>query len=81
MRALILLPLLLLSISCASEPPVIKTEVIKLTPPATLLAPCAAPTLQGDTYRAIIGHALDLKRALKHCDADKAALRQWANDP
>lgn len=80
MRALISACLALPLISCAGKP-VVTTELVKLNPPAELLAPSPQPTLQGDTYRAVIGHALDLKKALHQCNADKAALREWADGP
>lgn len=80
-HAWILPPLALFLISCASKPPVVKTEILRLTPPAELLAACPEPSLQGETYRAIVAHALDIKQALRRCNADKQALRDWAATP
>lgn len=63
----------------ADERIVVQTEIIRLEPPAALLQDCRAP---GPTdYRTnmdLVRRIIDLNHALEDCNADKAALRQWA---
>lgn len=57
---------------------VIKERVIRDVPPAALLMDCPEPKLAGDTVGALVDHAIDLQEALRQCNRDKSALRNWS---
>lgn len=62
----------LLSASCAGTQYVL--------PPAELLAECQEPPAQVSTNGLLARYALDLRAALRGCNDDKAALREWAKE-
>lgn len=66
----------LLMASCATVAP----NTTRLLPPADLLADCPIPGLDPSTNGALVQGILDLRLALQGCNADKAALREWAKD-
>ncbi len=67
--------LLLLLAGCSSDPMI---RVVTVLPPAELIKPCTAPGFIGETNGELLDHALLLRHELNACDADKAALREWA---
>jgi hypothetical protein len=48
------------------------------SPPAGLLADCPEPVAEITTNRELAEAYLGLRRALRLCNADKQALREWA---
>ncbi|UCR81436.1 Rzl protein [Brevundimonas phage AA] len=72
---LISLSLLLLLSACAGKnlPP-----VTVLTPPAELMAECPEPNPRLVTNEDLTNGYLDMRGALRRCNADKAGLRAWA---
>jgi hypothetical protein len=66
----------LLMASCATVAP----NTTRLLPPALLLEDCPVPGLDPSTNAAIAQGILDLRLALMGCNADKAALREWAKE-
>jgi hypothetical protein len=63
----------LLLASCASTLPGTRT-----TPPPELLQDCPEPTATVRTNRQLADYATRLRDALRGCNRDKAALREWA---
>ena len=53
---------------------------MKLTPPAVLLLKVPEPRLAGNTNAALLDYSLEMRAALRNANADKAALRTWANE-
>lgn len=49
-------------------------------PPAELLADCREPSATVSTNGLLAKYALDLRTALRSCNDDKAALREWASE-
>lgn len=49
-------------------------------PPDALLADCAEPPATVRTNGLLAEYALNLRTALRHCNDDKAALREWAKE-
>ena len=73
--------LCLLTFAGCSNPQVItRTVTIKLKPPAVLLLPTPEPQLQGADNAALLDLLLDLRAALRSCNADKAGLREWMQE-
>lgn len=70
MRALALLIPVLLA-GCVTAP-------VKLTPPSELLEDCRAGSLSFKTNEEVSLSAAKLAAALKLCNLDKKALREWA---
>ncbi|WP_423249898.1 Rz1-like lysis system protein LysC [Aeromonas veronii] len=73
--------LALLLCACANSPPppLIKNEVVRLVPPASLTAPCPVPPLNLTTWGAVVEEDMPaLIAALRACDIRMSALRQWA---
>lgn len=60
---------------------VVRTETIRVTPPATLLADCREPAWEGATLGQLPDYIQDLQAALVACNIDKQKLREWATDP
>lgn len=54
-------------------------QTIKLLPPVELLQDCPVPQLIGRTNRFLAEGYEARGAALEACNADKAALREWAN--
>ncbi len=64
----------------ATPPPLIKTEVVRLVPPASLIAPCPMPPLNLTTWGAVVEEDMPaMIAALRACDIRMTALRQWAD--
>ncbi len=62
---------------CAhTQPP----QVIRELPPAALLEDCPVPVADLATNGALVDHILSLRYALRECNNDKAALREWAKE-
>lgn len=55
-------------------------QVIREVPPAALLEDCATPQAQLRTNGDLADHILALRFALRECNNDKAALREWAKE-
>lgn len=47
-------------------------------PPAALLAPCAEPAVDATTNGGLVKSLLAMREALRLCNDDKTALREWA---
>lgn len=69
-----------LLVSACSGPT--KTQTIRLTPPAELMAPCEVedPRPANPDNAALIASRDAYREALAACNADKAALREWASE-
>ena len=52
---------------------------IRLKPPAALLSDTPEPVLGEGTNSGLLDYALDLRSALRKANADKKALREWAD--
>lgn len=52
-----------------------------MPPPAVLLQEVPEPRLRGRTNGDLLSWSLDLREALRLANSDKAALREWANQP
>ena len=52
-----------------------------ILPPATLLADCPEPPAVFTTNGELADYALELRTALRLCNNDKAALREWIKEP
>lgn len=76
-RLLTLLSILALA-GCASAPPVVKVQVIQ--PPADLTQACQEPAQAVQTTRDMVTYLLDLRDALRGCNAQLESLRQWEVD-
>lgn len=74
LAAVALLSALLLA-SCASSLP-----GTRMTPPVELLQDCPEPEATVKTNRQLADYATRLRDALRGCNRDKAALREWAED-
>lgn len=61
-------------VGCATVAP----QVVKLLPPAELLADCKDIPDKPTTNGALAKQRDDLKASIKECNADKKALREWA---
>ena len=55
------------------------TSVTVRTPPAALLADCPEPAVAVTTNRELAAALLATRQALRLCNADKQALREWAD--
>ena len=75
MLSRLLLPVCLLA-GCASPSP----QVIRMLPPVELIQDCSVPQMQVRTNGDMAVHIVDLRSALKSCNNDKAALRDWAKE-
>lgn len=56
----------------------LSTPQARSLPSAQLLADCPIPARRGDDNSALANLALEQRLALLACNADKAALREWA---
>lgn len=54
-------------------------EVIQVTPPAALLTETPVPPFVGATNADLAGYVDELLGAVAQCNADKAAVRSWAD--
>lgn len=75
MSARVLLAALLALAGCA-QPPVYIREL----PPGVLLEDCEEPALDVSTNAELAQYALRLRTALRVCNNDKQALREWAKE-
>lgn len=62
--------------ACAGAPEITHTR--RVAPPADLVQDCPVPDGPVDTNGALARLVLALKQALAECNADKQALREWA---
>lgn len=53
------------------------TSTVVLRPPAEYLRPCVGPELVGSTNGALVEYANNQKQALRACNDDKRAIREW----
>ncbi len=75
MRSSLILGLMLLT-GCGT----VQTEYIRELPPASLLEDCQVPQIVLRTNQDLATHIVDLRGALRACNQDKAALREWAKE-
>lgn len=72
---------LMLCCACSTRERVVRqVEVRRLTPPALLLRETPTPVWRGNTNRDLLNFTLELRAALRNANADKAALRGWAEE-
>ena len=64
---------------CSTTRTVTQVETVKISPPAILIAETSEPLLRGGTNGDLLNWALELLSSLRRCNADKAALREWAS--
>lgn len=77
MRLMALTGLLCLSLgACATAP----TRTVISTPPADLVQDCPEPASDFQTNADLVTGFLDMRQALRVCNADKAALRLWISE-
>lgn len=76
MRVLALVLGALLLAGCATRAP----EVVKLTPPASLLADCEHPVINVTKNKGLAEGIVAYREALDKCNNDKAALREWSKE-
>jgi len=76
-RALTVATLMLLLTACASEP-VVRTQTEVRYPPDALMQRCPMPVYNGETWGDLAAYTVQVKRVALECDADKKALREWA---
>lgn len=69
--------LMALLLAGCSTPP---ARVLRDLPPQDLLQDCEEPTSPLQTNRHLAEHILALRTALRLCNNDKAALREWAKE-
>ena len=62
---------------CAREPVSAPPEVIKLTPPLSLLSETPHPDFSGSSNGDLINYLDEVGNALDVCNADKASVRNW----
>lgn len=74
-QRVVLLSVLFLA-SCAAVAP----GTQRILPPVDLLQDCQEPAGGVETNGALASYLLSLKDALRGCNRDKAALRDWAGD-
>jgi len=53
-------------------------QIFRVMPPDALMQPTPRPVFNGTTNGDMLEHAMDLRHAVDACNADKAALRDWA---
>lgn len=70
------LVVLLAALSACTSVPVIRTD--KALPPAELLQDCPEPAGNPQTNGELARLALALRDALRGCNRDKQALREWS---
>lgn len=66
------------SVASCATPPAPAPEVIRLTPPAALLEPTEIPPYRGRTNGDLAEWAVQCIGAIEEANADKAAIRRWA---
>lgn len=66
----------LLMASCATVAP----KSVKVTPPMTFMVDCPEPEVDTATNGGLAKGITDLRGALRLCNNDKAALREWAKE-
>jgi hypothetical protein len=66
---------ILIGCGCASKLP----EMAPCSPPAIYLQEIPEPSLKGDSNHYLALYILDLKESLRLSNADKKALRDWAD--
>ena len=64
---------------CSTRQTAVEYQTVKITPPALLLANCAAPAGPRNpaTNLDLLDYAIRLKAALSACNQDKQALRKF----
>ncbi|QYW02534.1 o-spanin [Stenotrophomonas phage Silvanus] len=81
--ALYWLPFFLLVAACSTTPaaPVIKTEVVKVAPPASLLAPCQTPLIvPSTTVKDLARNSLARQSAFDRCAIQVECIAAWYED-
>lgn len=63
---------------CAGVP---TTQVIKAVPPEYLLQDCEVPAIRFNTNGDLVDAIVAFRGALRVCNNDKEALREWAKQP
>lgn len=53
---------------------------VKVYPPAALMAPCPHPEATATTNGELLAYLEDMASALRSCNQDKQALRDWAKE-
>ena len=56
------------------------TAPVPMAPPPDLVAPCPEPAARASTNGELAAYALELKIALRGCNRQLEALREWARD-
>lgn len=75
-RLLVTASLAFLLCACA-QPSKVIDRVVRVTPPSELLADCPAPVGNAKTNEDVADWLLAYKGALRTCNVDKQALRDW----
>ncbi|MEZ9525708.1 Rz1-like lysis system protein LysC [Enterovibrio norvegicus] len=77
--------MLLSGCSATPEPPkvIVKTVTEKLTVPEHLARDCLLPDIpaEGSTNDPLTEYMVRMETALKDCNTDKKAIRQWQSQP
>ncbi|WP_371824089.1 Rz1-like lysis system protein LysC [Hahella sp. HN01] len=75
---LALVCLMTLQTGCARTRLITQTQTIKQFPPEVLMQPCDIPAFSGSTNADLVVYIERLIASLRMCNADKSALREWA---
>ncbi len=65
------------ALTACSQNPVVVTESVPVLPPAAMIQPVPEPAYTGTTNEDHLNYTLDLRAALRECNAQFEALRQW----
>jgi hypothetical protein len=66
---------------CATRAPVTVEVPVRSTPPEALMMPGSIPSRSYQTNRELIEWCEDVLEAAQDCEADRAAIRSWADSP
>lgn len=78
MKKYIAIVWLLALCSCAKPYPVYETEIIRINPPLSLLAPVPVPPFSGSTNEDLLLYTLILEENLSLCNARLSAIKKSA---
>lgn len=69
---------ILTTLLCSCANPQVVTQTVKQYPPTSLLNRYPVAEYQGQTNLELVRYILQLQTDLRSCDADMAALTEWA---
>lgn len=63
--------------ACSSQPPLVKTELVRLLPPPGLVPRCPEPEFNGTTWGEAVAFIPTLQGALRRCQQQITTLNHW----